>query len=164
MKPKNNLPKDSLARIVNIMEYIEVNHGYVTIKDIKDKFEEIGWNLFKRYCLEINQELYATSHSGIGEESIYVLTPLGVRKLHELRGVLAQEERDRQFRSLNRVIAFTAAALALFGAVNVLTMLGAQTFQTGANKIGLAAIAFTVTIVTAVFIIYNTFMFFKESV
>jgi DNA polymerase III sliding clamp (beta) subunit (PCNA family) len=87
MKGKQFLPKDSLNRIVKIMEYVEEYGEQLSEDNLKTTFGDIGYNLFSRYCLGGNKP-YAQSHSGKLK-----LTQLGVRRLHELRKILAEERR-----------------------------------------------------------------------
>lgn len=87
MEEKKPLPKDSLKKIVKIMEHVEEHDEQLTERDIETKFGDDNYHMFSRYCLGGN-EAYAHDPSGK-----FKLTQIGVRRLHELRKVLAEERR-----------------------------------------------------------------------
>lgn len=100
------------------MEYIEEHYEKINVKDIKNKFGENGWHLFSRYCIGTKED-YATSVSNRDGTTIYNLTGAGIRKLHELRKILAEENRAEYQKNVNMIIAFTGSALAFIGAINL---------------------------------------------
>ncbi len=117
VRKKARLPKDSLKRIVEIMEFVEgieklsnknkENTKFLLVakKQILEKrFGEEGFYLFRKYCLSNKFENdYAYERDGA-----FYLTQLGMRKLHELRGTLAQEKRDVIIKWTTIAIATTA--------------------------------------------------------
>lgn len=124
MESEHPLPEDSLKKIVKIMEYIEIYHAQKTEDDIKRQFGEEGMFIFSRYCLGgDSNRAYADTEIGTidGKKvSVYRLTQTGVRKLHELRGILAQEKRDKLIADTNRAVALFIAlqcSLLLWGLI-----------------------------------------------
>ncbi|MBW2976002.1 hypothetical protein KY347_00995 [Candidatus Woesearchaeota archaeon] len=118
MKKKILLEKDSLSKIVKIMEYIEEYHGQINVNDIKGEFGENGWYLFSRYCIGTKED-YVTSVGNKGGTPIYTLTGVGIRKLHELRKLLLEEKRLGLQINTNIIIAITASVLTFIAALNL---------------------------------------------
>ena len=87
MKEKHFLPKNSLNRIVEIMEYVEERNEQLTEDNLKNIFGDKYYNLFSRYCLGGDE--YAKKH-----DEKFGLTQVGVRKLHDLRKILIEERRS----------------------------------------------------------------------
>lgn len=88
---------DSLKKVVKIMQYIEDNGKIIESKIIK-KFGKNGYNKFSRYCLG-GEEYYATSTFPHAKSNNFPggflsLNQKGVRKLYELRRILADEKRS----------------------------------------------------------------------
>ncbi len=84
------VPKDSLKRLVEIMTFVEELSEGVTKEDIEKKFGKDGFLLFQRYCLG-GKDPYATEQP---EEHTFQILQPGIRKLYELRGILASEKRE----------------------------------------------------------------------
>jgi hypothetical protein len=82
---KYPLPKDSLKRIVKIMEYVEEHSEQLNEQDLINEFGANGNWLFKEYCRGGN-EPYVNDPGGR-----FQLTQIGIRKLHDLRRILAEE-------------------------------------------------------------------------
>ena len=146
------LPKDSLARIVKIMEYIEENYEKINVNDIKNKFGENGWHLFSRYCIGTKED-YATSVSNKNGTAIYNLTGVGIRRLHELRKILSEEKRLKLQINTNIIIAITAATLAVIASINLAISL----FGVGstANQLLLFIIVILIGGVTGAFLVFS---------
>jgi len=94
--------KDSLKRIVKIMDYIEDDPEWVKDSEIIKKFGKDGHRLFSRYCLG-NPDAYANQSF----EKVN-LTQEGVRRLHELRGILLAERRALLMTAATTAIAVVA--------------------------------------------------------
>lgn len=119
MKEKIPLPKDSMKRIINMMEYVEEHRERLDEKDMKEKFDNNNFNLFSRYCL--GEEEYAAL-VGTGK---YRLTQIGVRRLYELRRLQADEDRIKwTIRATIAIATFTGVQAFFLALPWVLKMFG----------------------------------------
>jgi len=99
----------SLKRVVQIMEYVEGRNKEKHEEAIKSKFGE-DYRLFSRYCLG-NREPYA-EFTGTGRQTCH-LNQRGVRRLHELQGIIAEEKRATWMK-------WAAVSIAVFAGIEVL--------------------------------------------
>jgi len=110
------LSKDSLKRIVKIMRYVEENRQQIaeaeqlTESTIEKEFGEDGFHMFSRYCLGGKEEYAIESQDPI--KKIF-LSQKGVRKLYELRGILAEEKRAEWIKWATIILAISTTSLTL---------------------------------------------------
>jgi len=119
-----NQTKNSLDRIVDIMDYIEEHDEQRSQKQIEQEFDKATFRLFSRYCLGDRAPYAEANRVESRNVKVFKLNQTGVRRLHELRGIVAEEKREKTQENINKVIAMTAALLVSLTALNVLISVG----------------------------------------
>jgi hypothetical protein len=115
----------NISKIIKIMEFAFLNPEKYEEEFVRKKFGEKAYNQFSQFCMGGTEPL---ARYMVDEK--LKLTQKGVREYHKLKSEKSQKE-------FNRIIAFTAAILALIGIYDFLYNLN---LITGSNWITAAFI------------------------
>ena len=99
--------KDPLKKVLEIMEYLEVNREKVKESELVKRFGRDCFDLFSRYCIG-HSPAFARQLGGVDPDQLTVLTPEGIRKMYELRSTLAEERRANWIKWATIVMAISA--------------------------------------------------------
>ncbi len=99
------------------MEYVASHDNCLDGKDLEKKFGEEYCNMFYNYCSGGGEPAYFKNSE---DKNKLVLTQLGFRHLHELRRILAEEQRQDRTHMFTIILGVsTLFQVIMFGIINL---------------------------------------------